>query len=295
MTEQTTCIANQYYIPTKENGIGSGANPFLYHLPGSLHIIKENNTGFGLKYQTISRDEINNSNPNPIPEKKPFEFKLTTSNIDRYINVHKDYRQERPDMLMHFRHRFAPTKPTLFQGHQGKYYIVNGKKYDEHFPYEWATNHLSHPSKHIGTGPLNCENCRKYGSILTVFVGYCMDCHTHIYKGARPGITDALKTTITEFWVCLPYMKDVRFINIGDRKGWTLLKEREQRKLEEEERECENREFERSQIHIRNDLLVRSYRKEHIEEEEWKDYWSSTPVTNSDLLRWATSEYLYKC
>jgi hypothetical protein len=119
-----------------------------------------------------------------------------------------------------------------------------------------------------------------------------MDCHNNIYKGSRPGIKDAVKTTITEFRKLLPYMKDVRFIDIGDRKGWTLLKEREERKLEEERKKKNDEEFERCQIQKRNDLLIRTRRNENVSEEEWNDYWGFTPLTNEDLFKWATSEYL---
>ena len=190
------------------------------------------------------------------------------------------------------RGRVAPTKPTLFEGYQGKYYMVDGEKYDEHFPYEWATNHLSHQTFHDGSGPLNCRNCKKYGSILTVFVGYCMDCHNNIYKQTRPGIKDAVKTTISDFRMLLPYMKDVCFKNIGDRKEWTLLKEREERQLEEEKKNKNNEEYRYWDTQKRNDLLVRTRRGEYVSEEEWKDYWGFQPVTCVDLFKLGTSEYL---
>jgi hypothetical protein len=42
----------------------------------------------------------------------------------------------------------------------------------------------------------------------------------------------------------------------------------------------------------RNDLLLRTRRGEYVSEEEWDDYWGFERVTNEDLLKWATSEYL---
>jgi hypothetical protein len=285
--------------PNKNNDRNSGANPFYLCLPGASHLIYENNTGVGQKYVTISKDTLPSNVAKTasdiatkVAEKKTREF-MSNDYVNMMVQKYEDERKEKHEIFMYFhRGSFAPTKPSLLQGYQGKYYMINGEKYDQHFPYEWATNHLSHPSLHIGSGPLNCENCKKYGSILTVFVGYCMDCHRNIYKGSRPGIKDAVKTTITDFRKLLPYMKDVRFIDIGDRKDWTLLKEREERRLEEVQKERKYREFEYSQLQTRNDLLIRTRRNENVSEEEWDDYWGSTPLTNEDLLKWATSEYL---
>jgi hypothetical protein len=280
----------------KNNDRNSGANPFYLHLPGSCHLLYENNTGIGQKYVTIDRITLPSAAAKTASEiadklnkKKAsdFDFKITDAQNqkDRDTKVH--------DVRTHFgRHRYAPIKPALLNGCQGKYYMVNGEKYDEHFPYEWATNHLSHQTLHHGSGPLNCINCKKYGSILTVFVGYCMDCHNNIYKGSRPGINDAVKTTIYDFREILPYMKDVCFKNIGDRKGWTLLKERQDRQLEEEKKKKNNEEYRHWDIQKRNDLLVRTRRDEYVSEEEWDDYWGFQPVSKEDLFKWATSEYL---
>jgi hypothetical protein len=276
----------------KTNNIDSGANPFLLRLVDGTYLIHENNTGVGQKYITNPKPETISTTK---PENKPFKVELTDSNNNRYVKESEARGKEICDNKMYFMQIpkcVGLIKPCLLQGYQGKYYFVNGEKYDEHFPYEWATNHLSHPVYHMGSGPLNCDNCKKYGTILTVFVGYCMDCHENIYKGERPGIIDAIKTDIETFRILLPYMKDVCFINIGDKKGWTLRKEREQRIREEEERKREYIEYRRSQIHKRNDLIIRKHRKEDILEEEWKDYWGFSPVTKEDLWRFANSEYL---
>ena len=290
----------KYSCVNKNNDRNSGANPFYLCLPGATHLIYENNTGVGQKYVTISKDTLPSAAAKTasdiaakVAEKKTSEYAFMSNEyVNRMVQKYEDERKEKHELLYMRRGRFAPTKPSLLQGYQGKYYMVNGEKYDQHFPYEWATNHLSHSSLHIGSGPLNCENCKKYGSILTVFVGYCMDCHNNIYKGSRPGIKDAVKTTITEFRKLLPYMKDVRFIDIGDRKGWSLLKEREDRQLEEERKKKNDEEFERCQIQKSNDLLIRTRRGEYVSEEEWKDYWGFQPMTSADLFKWATSDYL---
>lgn len=286
----------KYSSVNKNNNLLSGANPFYLYLPGSTHLVYENNTGVGQKYVTISRNTLPSTvaetastiavkiNEDTV-EKKKNEFNFIDYNVKRLEKQYEDYRKEHYELDNYFKGK------RLLEGEQGKYYIVNGEKYDEHFPYEWATNHLSHSSLHIGSGPYNCEKCKKYGSILDVFVGYCMDCHNNIYKGSRPGILDAVNTTITVFRKILPYMKDVRFINIGDRKGWTLLKEREQRKLDEKERLKKNSNWEFCQIQKRNDLHIRTRRNEYVSEEEWKDYFGSHKITKEDLFSFATSEY----
>jgi hypothetical protein len=180
--------------------------------------------------------------------------------------------------------------PVLHRGEQGYYYLVDGFKYDANFPYEWALNHKSHPI-YNGSGPKDCANCRRYGSILTVFVGYCSDCKTNIYNGERCGIYDATNTRISDFRMILPYMKNAKFANIGDQKGWTLRKERERREKEREEQMRKDTECEILQYRKRRDLLSRTKRKDPVFEEEWDDYWGSFQVTSADLFRWATSEY----
>jgi len=290
-TKEVTYYKDPKYSsgPNENNDRLSGSNPFYLCLPGRNYLVYENNTGVGQKYVTISSNTLPSvaaTSASTIAAKVA-SIKAEKKEIETNLTNSKNCEHYRKDI-----HDSSERKPILIKGEQGMYYMVNGEKYDQHFPYEWATNHLSHPSFHIGSGPLNCKNCKKYGSILTVFVGYCMDCHKNIYKGSRPGINDALNTTIDVFRNLLPYMKDVRFINIGDRKGWTLLKERAQRRFEEVQKERKYREFEYSQLQTRNDLLIRTRRNEYVSEEEWDDYWGSHTVTNEDLFRWANSDYL---
>ena len=104
-----------------------------------------------------------------------------------------------------------------FQGKQGKYYIIDNEKYDIHFPYDWARNHKQNPVNGMPSGPKDCDNCRKFGSINGVFVTYCADCF-ETYKGERglcilTGIEMANEETI---WSALPYMRGVPKNEIGD-------------------------------------------------------------------------------
>ena len=112
----------------------------------------------------------------------------------------------------------------LIQGKQGRYYVVDGVKYEEHFPQEWALNHLPYPkevliddSEIIMTGPKECLNCSVYGSINDVFVFYCANCYKSVYNGERGGfIWCSSEVTEKELWEKLPYMNGILFDEIGD-------------------------------------------------------------------------------
>jgi hypothetical protein len=112
----------------------------------------------------------------------------------------------------------------LIQGRQGRYYIVDGQKYDEHFPQEWALNHLPYPyPRHYAnmscSGPKECDNCNRYGSINDVFIFYCASCYRGVYNGERGGfIYCSDDVTEQELWTELPYMNGVKFDEIGDAK-----------------------------------------------------------------------------
>jgi hypothetical protein len=104
----------------------------------------------------------------------------------------------------------------IFQGDQGKYYIVDGFKYDIHFPLAQALDHkmyTNHPN--LGSGPKACENCASYGSVNGVFVGYCVNCLYGVYnqKGSHilcPELDEK------QMWEQYPYMNGVRASEIGD-------------------------------------------------------------------------------
>jgi hypothetical protein len=107
----------------------------------------------------------------------------------------------------------------LIHGVYGKYYIVDGEKYDIHFPLCWAIDHCSieFNNQVIGSGPRDCNNCYSYGSINGVFVGYCKNCSDFIYKGERGNVSWLYlsKQPIEDIWKNLPYMYGVKKNNIG--------------------------------------------------------------------------------
>ena len=109
----------------------------------------------------------------------------------------------------------------IFQGVQGKYYIVDGFKYDIHFPLAWALDHRFPSSLYYGGGPKLCANCFEFGSIDNVFVGYCSNCLGD-FCGTRgkmeicPG-TSIMDIPECEVWVKYPYMSGWRVDWIGDK------------------------------------------------------------------------------
>lgn len=55
--------------------------------------------------------------------------------------------------------------------YNNKFYTIDGIQYDIQFPKEWAINHMPN------SGPLQCNDCRKYGkNNNNSFVSYCLDC-----------------------------------------------------------------------------------------------------------------------
>jgi hypothetical protein len=179
---------------------------------------------------------------------------------------------------------------TIYQGAQGKYYVIDGYKYDEHFPLEYAENHLAYGFAG-GSGPKDCSYCRKYGTILDVFVGYCQNCHVNIYKFKRPGIKNATLTTKENLGNNLPYMRGVRLIHIGDRPGWSLFEEREKMKFEEEENKKKEKEEEEELDRKRANIDKKTLAKEDITDEEWEDYWYCKELTMKDIYNWTCNNY----
>ncbi len=119
---------------------------------------------------------------------------------------------------------------TIFQGAQGKYYVVNGKKYHIRFPMEWAHTHkafklLGEVDFNDGSGPEYCGNCDAYGSIRGVFVGYCSGClenyiDTNEPRGrlVAPGLSVGMLEN-DDIWHQYPYMYNVKKSEIGDEEG----------------------------------------------------------------------------
>ena len=108
----------------------------------------------------------------------------------------------------------------IYQGAQGEYYVIDGIKYDAHFPQEWATDHKDFPQGYpyeeflATTGPEKCLNCESYGNLRGVFVGYCMNCARE-YEFKR-GSGFCFDYSHEEMWEKLDYMKGVRLAQIGD-------------------------------------------------------------------------------
>lgn len=97
---------------------------------------------------------------------------------------------------------------------QEKYYILNGKKYSVYFPIGWAYEHLTFGE--CGSGPHECVNCNKDGSISGVFVGYCDGClkNYNDYHFPRGNYTVAIGIPVRKLkskviWEKYPYMAGV--------------------------------------------------------------------------------------
>ena len=123
------------------------------------------------------------------------------------------------------------TTVAIFHGNQGKYYIHDGFKYDIHFPLVWALDHHNYEPYYDeekdktyinGSGPNKCENCKAYGSMNGVFVGYCSTCLHHVYHGKRgeysifPGMSVSMLCECT-LWKQYPYLNGVKISEIGDK------------------------------------------------------------------------------
>ena len=71
------------------------------------------------------------------------------------------------------------------------FYTLANTKYADYFPRYFAEYHKP------GTGPEQCQNCRVYGYIDGIFVGYCISCYLE-YKGYR-GIGFTGENVINEY------------------------------------------------------------------------------------------------
>ena len=119
---------------------------------------------------------------------------------------------------------------AVFQGAQGKFYLVNGYKYHIRFPMDWAYTHKAFrlPEEvefNDGSGPEYCGNCAAYGSIRGVFVGYCSNCLKNYIDTNEPrGRLTAPGTSIDmvdndTIWQEYPYMYGIPKSEIGDEEG----------------------------------------------------------------------------
>ena len=113
---------------------------------------------------------------------------------------------------------------AVFQGAQGKFYLVNDKKYHIRFPMDWAHNHMSFAINGYEdtSGPTECGNCNVHGSIRGVFVGYCSNCLRHYAESGElrgnlvaPGLSVNMLRN-EDIWAQYPYMYGVKKSEIGD-------------------------------------------------------------------------------
>lgn len=97
----------------------------------------------------------------------------------------------------------------------GNFYQYDGELYTNHFPQEWAQNHMD------GTGPKSCNNCRYFGSWNGVFVGYCANCAQYDYEFSRGhGFIEPSKEryeNTPQARAMETYLCEVDFDNIGDK------------------------------------------------------------------------------
>ena len=127
--------------------------------------------------------------------------------------------------------QFVSSVP-VFQGAQGKFYLVDGQKYHIRFPIDWAHNHTygnkqwdDYDLLRYCPGPALCENCKTYGSIRGVFVGYCCNCLQNLADNGEPrGELVAMGLGIDylqdpDMWKKYPYMYGVKKTDIGDEDG----------------------------------------------------------------------------
>jgi hypothetical protein len=63
--------------------------------------------------------------------------------------------------------------------YNGDKYLYQGYWYHRNFPVMWALTHA------IDSGPKDCMNCRDYGCVNGVFIGYCVNCAEYLYDGER--------------------------------------------------------------------------------------------------------------
>ena len=150
---------------------------------------------------------------------------------------------------------------NVFIGIQGTYYMVDGIKYDAHFPVAWAINHFSHPNvPEDMSGPKECGNCRAYGSINDVFVGYCAMCSLRIYNFTRGGmVCDCSKIDETTLWQQFPYMQGVRLWQIGDRPLRFISVVSDDEEEEQEEEQEQQLQDLHQDLHDWNDIAYELY------------------------------------
>jgi hypothetical protein len=167
----------------------------------------------------------------------------------------------------------------ICKGNQGKFYVLDGIKYDINFPLVWALDHHNYEPYYDeetnqtyinGSGPNECDNCNEegIGSMNGVFIGYCSSCLEHVYHGKRgdysvcPGLSIAIWLSDSYLWKKYPYMTGVKFEEIGHN-----IEEDEHK---EEERQ-ENQEAEEPQEEFDEDEEFNKYKEDFEKDFERMD------------------------
>ena len=77
---------------------------------------------------------------------------------------------------------------------------VGSYKYFKSFPDSWIDEESLN-----NIGPRYCSNCKYYGSINDIFIGYCLNCANHVLKGKRGSGMSGNESNDFDFTKC-PYM-----------------------------------------------------------------------------------------
>ncbi len=88
------------------------------------------------------------------------------------------------------------------------YKTVNNINYFKSFPDTWIEEESLY-----NVGPRFCENCKYYGSLDNIFIGYCVNCANNIFDGERgsgmSGNEIMLNPSEFDFEKC-PYMSSLQ-------------------------------------------------------------------------------------
>ena len=118
------------------------------------------------------------------------------------------------------------TAVPVFEGVQGRFYVVDGEKYCVYFPIAWAHTHITFYNKGFqqDTGPKKCGNCKTYGSIRGVFVGYCSNClktyhNSEFWRGCNIVEGSSIEMMEeNELWKQYPYLSGIQKYWLGDKE-----------------------------------------------------------------------------
>lgn len=114
---------------------------------------------------------------------KTLEWEMDNTKNDLYNHNYRDKMKEEETDTLDYSPVYISGPIEYIHGAQGKYYVVNGHKYHETFPYEWAINHTVNSPGETFCGPARCMDCAQ-GKLRGVFVKYCCYCQ-ELFQGTR--------------------------------------------------------------------------------------------------------------